>query len=79
MPNPQVILYTRDGCHLCEDARRVLVNHALSPTLVDIDADPKLVELYNTCVPVVMIDGKVRFRGQVNPVLLKRFLRGLRK
>jgi hypothetical protein len=26
-------------------------------------------------VPVVLINGKVRFRGQVNPVLLARLLR----
>ena len=45
------------------------------PQLVDIDSDPRLVEHYDCCVPVVVIDGKVRFRGGVNEVLLRRLLR----
>ena len=69
-----VILYTRGGCHLCDDAWQTLVEHGLAPQSVDIDADPKLVERFDTCVPVVEIDGKIRFRGRVDPVLLKRLI-----
>ncbi len=69
-----VILYTRAGCHLCDEAQEVLVNHGLEPVLVDIDADPALQEKWNTCVPVVEIDGKVRFRGRVDAILLRRLL-----
>jgi len=72
-----VILYTRTGCHLCDVAAEVLVEHGLQPQKVDIDADESLRERFNTCVPVVEINGKVRFRGQVEPVLLKRLLRNL--
>jgi glutaredoxin len=71
---PQVVLYTRQGCHLCDDALVVLLRHGLQPRLVDIDAEPALREKYNECVPVVEIDGKVRFRGRVNEVLLARLL-----
>ncbi len=69
-----VILYTRTGCHLCDEAEQTLVEHGLIPQSVDIDADPELVERFDTCVPVVEIDGKIRFRGCVNPMLLKRLL-----
>jgi len=69
-----VILYTRKGCHLCDDARKTLAEHGLEATLVDIDSDPKLREQFDMCVPVVEIDGKVRFCGRVEPVLLKRLL-----
>jgi len=71
---PRVIIYTRSGCHLCEQAEALLVRHGLRPTLIDIDADPALRERYNECVPVVEIDGQERFRGRVNEVLLKRLL-----
>jgi glutaredoxin len=74
---PDVILYTRRGCHLCDDAHSLLLRHGISPRLVDIDADQALQQRYNECVPVVTIDGKVRFRGPVNEVLLKRLLRHL--
>jgi glutaredoxin len=69
-----VTLYTREGCHLCEDAHELLVCHGLEPAVVDVDADPALREKWNTCVPVVEIDGKVRFRGRVDAVLLRRLL-----
>lgn len=69
-----VILYTRTGCHLCDDALTTLTNHGLGPVIVDIDADPELLNKFNTCVPVVEIDGKVRFRGKVDPILLRRLL-----
>lgn len=69
-----VVLYTRQGCHLCDEARAVLERHGLSPRLVDIDADPLLRERYNECVPVVEVDGCERFRGRVNEVLLRRLV-----
>lgn len=69
---PQIILYTRAGCCLCDDAEALLVRHGLRPRLVDIDADEQLREQFTTCVPVVEIDGKIRFRGRVNEVLLRR-------
>jgi glutaredoxin len=73
---PPVLLYTRPGCHLCEEAEALMRKHGLEPQLVDIDADPQLRERYTTCVPVVVIDGKERFRGRVNEVLLRRLLAG---
>lgn len=71
---PQVILFTRVGCHLCEEAEALLASHGLTPHTMDIDASPELRTKYDTCVPVVVIDGKERFRGRVNEVLLKRLL-----
>ncbi|MCA9209076.1 MAG: glutaredoxin family protein [Planctomycetales bacterium] len=74
-PEVSVVLYTRQGCHLCEVADAVLRQHGLSPEPRDIDADPEWRDRYNTCVPVVVINGKERFRGRVNETLLKRILR----
>jgi glutaredoxin len=74
MKTPSVVLYTRAGCHLCDDALEVLARHGLQPQTVDIDADPALHEQFTNCVPVVEINGKIRFRGRVNEVLLKRLL-----
>ena len=71
-------MYTREGCHLCEDAWRLLEQyrskHAFALEAIDVDGDPALVEQFGNCVPVVTIDGKVRFRGRINPVLLNRIL-----
>jgi glutaredoxin len=71
---PDVVLYSRQGCHLCDVAAEVLARHNLAFEVVDIDADPVLREQYNECVPVVVIDGKERFRGRVDELLLRRIL-----
>jgi glutaredoxin len=75
----RIVLYTRRGCHLCDDALAVLERArrtvCFGLEVIDIDADPKLVEQYGHDVPVVTVDGKVRFRGRVNEVLVRRLLR----
>jgi glutaredoxin len=71
---PNVVLYTRTGCHLCDDAEQLLLQYGVVPTLVDIDTDAELKSRFDTCVPVVEIDGRVRFRGRVEPMLLRRIL-----
>ena len=74
-PTIKIVLYTRAGCHLCEEAHEMLSELGVTPELVDIDTDPSLHEQFDTCVPVVEIDGKIRFRGRVDRVLLRRILR----
>lgn len=76
MEHPHTILYTRRGCHLCAEAKNVLFRHGLVPREVDIDTDPSLVAQFDQCVPVVTIDGKTRFRGRIDEVLLRRLLAG---
>jgi glutaredoxin len=72
----RVVMYTRRGCHLCDDTWVLLeearARHGFALEKVDVDAEPELVARYGSEVPVVEIDGRVRFRGRVNPVLLRR-------
>ena len=72
----RVVLYTRGDCHLCDAARQVLEAEGVTPICVDIDTDVNLRERFGDWVPVVEIDGKIRFRGHVDPVLLRRLLSG---
>jgi len=74
MKPTSVVLYTRQGCHLCEQALALLRRHGLEPSQVDIDQDPQLRARYDCCVPVVEIDGRERFRGRVDERLLRRLL-----
>jgi glutaredoxin len=73
-----IVMYTRQGCHLCEDAWELLEQarreYGFALRQVDIDEDPQLVRAYGECVPVVAVNGRVRFRGTVNRVLLRRLL-----
>jgi glutaredoxin len=73
----RVVLYTKHGCHLCDEAKAVLQRYSrFLPAVIEIDieSDPQLVEEFGTCVPVVEIDGRVRFRGRINEVLLRRII-----
>ena len=58
-----VTLYGRDGCHLCEEARRSIVGLAdelggIELREVDIDADDRLLAAYLERIPVVELDGR---------------------
>jgi hypothetical protein len=72
---PTVTLYTRVGCHLCEQAEWVLrEQRATSPfrlELVDVDRDPELVRRYGVRVPVVAVDGVELFEYEVPVDLLR--------
>ena len=70
----EIQLYSRQGCHLCDDAAALLAHYHLAFETVDIDADPQLQARYNECVLVVVIDGKERFRGRVDELLLRRVI-----
>jgi glutaredoxin len=71
-------VYSRAGCSCCEKAMKLLeeARRRFGFTIdeVDIDRDADLFARYNTEVPVVTVNGKVRFRGLVNPALLERLL-----
>ncbi|MEZ5941794.1 MAG: glutaredoxin family protein [Planctomycetaceae bacterium] len=74
-----VILYTRPGCHLCEEAHDLLSQYcAWLPRVVEVNIDehPDLQDQFDTCVPVVECDGKIRFRGRVPEPLLQRLIEG---
>ena len=72
-----ITVYTKHDCPLCEEAVDILEDYAAylpAWELIDIHSDPALVEQFGTCVPVVLIDGKIRFRGRINEVLLRRLI-----
>jgi len=55
----KVVLVTRQGCHLCDEALRLLQELGIQPELANVDADDELHRLYDFRVPVVLIDGAV--------------------
>ena len=65
-----VVLYTREGCCLCDTAREVLERvrsrHEFALKEVDIDGDDALLRAYLERIPVVTIDGEERFELSVN-------------
>src|SRR5262245_22334963 len=74
----RMVMYTRQGCPLWDEARQRLTGaqarHDVELCAVDVDTDPALAARFGLEVPVVAINGKVYFRGKVNAVLLVRLL-----
>ena len=73
-----VTLYTRAGCHLCDEAKQTIESVRRRTPFdyeeFDIDSDPRLRQLYNEEVPVIAIDGKKAFKYRVTPAELSKKL-----
>ncbi len=69
-----VTLYTRPGCHLCDDARaaleRVRERTPFSLVEIDIESDDVLHRAYLERIPVVELDGEELFEYFVDEATL---------
>ncbi|NVK24141.1 MAG: glutaredoxin family protein [Gammaproteobacteria bacterium] len=54
---PFLALLSTDGCHLCEDAKRLLNDLQITFELVDIIDDEELIAAYGDKIPVLMFEG----------------------
>jgi glutaredoxin len=77
----QVKLYTRPGCHLCEEAKREMLAANCSQDYVleeiNIETDPALVEHYGWEIPVIVINGIKAFKYRVTAAEFKSKLKRL--
>jgi len=75
---PKITLYTRQGCCLCDQAKRTLQSARRRKPFdldeIDIDQDPALRSAYDHEVPVIAINGKKAFKYRVK---LDEFLKKL--
>ena len=71
MSKAHVIIYSRPGCHLCDEAKAVMVSAGCSDRFtleeVNIESDPELLNKYKYHIPVVVIDGVEAFKHRVDP------------
>jgi glutaredoxin len=76
---PRVALYSRPGCHLCDEARAVIeaVCEELGESYeeIDVDGDAELRERFTDEVPVTFVDGKQHDFWRVSPDRLRAALR----
>jgi len=82
-PLPDLVLFSRPGCHLCEDAHEVLTALLLqrsaaglpAPELVErnIDLDDELQRRYAFTIPVVAVGGR-ELALATSPAKIRRLL-----
>jgi glutaredoxin len=65
-----VTLYGAPGCHLCDEAKRLLDEQAarlgFAVEVVDISGDPALEARYREQIPVVYVAGRKAFKYRVD-------------
>jgi hypothetical protein len=66
------LLYTRRGCHLCEQAEDVLACVGLDVEIVDVDRDPAAGERFGLRVPVLEAAGRVVMEGRFDAAAVAR-------
>ena len=78
MTKPHVIVYSRPGCHLCDEAKLAISQSGLRDRFtfeeVNIESDRELLRKYKYDIPVVTIDGVEAFRHRVNAEEFKRLI-----
>ncbi len=73
-----VTLYSKEGCHLCEQAKEALfaLGDEFDVVLdeIDITTDPALFELYRYTIPVMIVDEQVKLEARIDEYKLRRAL-----
>jgi len=82
MESTTVTVYTRENCHLCEEALSTIrsvsddVDRSVDVEPVDVDEDPELRDAYGERVPYVLVDGTPKFKYRVDRAEFCDILRG---
>jgi glutaredoxin len=67
---PHVIVYSRPGCHLCEEAKAVILNSGCMDQFtfeeINIESDHELLREYKYDIPVVTINGVEAFKHRLD-------------
>lgn len=78
MEQPVITLYTRLHCHLCEQAKQLIMelknDYPFVLEEIDIDQSDELTEQYGLMIPVVLINGEEAAFGQINKFIIRNRL-----
>jgi len=70
MYKPHVIIYSRPGCHLCDEAKAAIMTAGCSDRFVleeiNIESSDELLNKYRYDIPVITIDGVESFIHRVD-------------
>jgi len=74
----RVTLYTKKGCHLCEEAKELLLGlqkeYDLAIAEVDIESDKGLQKIYGSFIPIVAFEGGRIFHSKITESQLRQAL-----
>ncbi len=80
MGKTRVTIYSRPGCHLCDEAKDAMrsagCNDLFTLEEVNIESDEELLNKYKYDIPVIAIDGVEAFMHRVDPKEFKQRIGG---
>ena len=80
MTKPHVIVYSRPGCHLCDEAKAAIATSGVADRFtfeeINIESDEELLRKYQYDIPVVTVDGIEAFRHRVDVDQFRRRING---
>ena len=80
---PHVIIYSRPGCHLCDEAKAAIKSAGIDDQFtleeIDIESDDELLRKYKYDIPVIAIDGAETFIHRLTPQEFKQKLLATKK
>ena len=79
----RVDIYSRPGCHLCDEAKQVVERvhrrFGFVLTVTNIESDPELEKEYGEQIPVVFINGNKAFKYHVDEAAFEKKVKRLWK
>jgi glutaredoxin len=69
-----LVVYSRDGCHLCDVMEEALVRRGVAFVKVDVDSDPRIRERFGHLVPVLAAGEREICRYRIDEGALERYL-----
>ena len=80
---PHVIIYSRPGCHLCDEAKAAIKSAGIDDQFtleeINIESDNGLLRKYKYDIPVIAIDGAETFIHRLTPQEFKQKLLATKK
>ena len=78
-----VIIYSKPGCHLCEEMKAEIGRADCSSLYnleeIDINSDAALLARYRYDIPVLLIEGDEAFRHRLSAEQFRNYLKGLNR
>ena len=78
MSKVTVVIYSRPGCHLCEEAKREIMSAKCDSLItleeINIESDETLLQKYRNDIPVITINGVEAFRHRLTAKEFSRFI-----
>ncbi|EPZ39881.1 MULTISPECIES: glutaredoxin family protein [Anoxybacillus] len=70
----KVIVYSKENCCLCDEAKAILRELQVEWEEVDIYKDEQLLEQYHLIIPVIEVDGEMVAYGRIHKDVIRKRL-----